>query len=150
MIPGFHRMKGGAVLRGAQGPGEKGPFGMYGGLPERMRLIWIGDAEDGSGRRQVFSDTISTCTWTSPRSWDTSGRLLVCSAVGREAPCVEPLEPGVVIRDHAGWELLRTLCGHLLHLDGTGNARIDTPDGMRGVALVGVFFVHDPERTTAG
>ncbi|MFZ3493074.1 hypothetical protein ACODT5_07550 [Streptomyces sp. 5.8] len=116
-------------------------------LPGQMRLIWIGDAQDGSGRRQIFSDTVSRCTWTSPTTWDASGRLLVRSALGQQAQADRPLTCGVISRDGEGCETLRSVSGHTLYLDGAGGVRIDTPDGMRDVPLVGVFFIHDPERT---
>ncbi|MFF5488673.1 hypothetical protein [Streptomyces virginiae] len=116
-------------------------------LPGHLRLIWVGDAEDDSGRRQVFSDTVTHCTWTSPAIWDASGRLLVRSALGQQAHASASLESGVISRNGDGSESLRSTCGHLLHLDGRGGAIVDAPDGVLGAPIVGVFFVHDPERT---
>lgn len=54
----------------------------------------------------------------------------------------------MIYRDGDGRETLRSTCGHILHLDGCGGVSVDTPDGMHDVPLVGVFFIHDPERTT--
>lgn len=96
-------------------------------MPGRMRLIWIGDEEDDSGRRQVFSDSVSHCTWTRPATWDASGRLLVRSMLGQETAGTQPLASGVISRHGDGRETLRSTCGHLLHLDGAGGARVDTP-----------------------
>ncbi|MGP3684526.1 hypothetical protein ACTVZO_07410 [Streptomyces sp. IBSNAI002] len=116
-------------------------------LPGHLRLIWVGDAEDDSGRRQVISDTISRCTWTSPATWDSSGRLLVRSTLGQQAHASAPLESGVISRNGDCSESLRSTCGHLLHLDGRGGAIIDTPDGIQDAPVTGVFFIHHPERT---
>ncbi|MER6393708.1 hypothetical protein ABT236_35280 [Streptomyces sp. NPDC001523] len=116
-------------------------------LPGHLRLIWVGDAEDDSGRRQIFSDTISRCTWTTPATWDTSGRLLARSALGQEARAIRPLSTGVISRNGDGSESLRSTCGHLLHLDGRGGVIVDTPDGIQDAPVIGVFFIHDPERT---
>ncbi|MCP3760739.1 hypothetical protein [Streptomyces sp. TBY4] len=118
-------------------------------MPGHLRLIWIGNADVDSGRRQVFSDTISRCTWTNPTTWDTSGRLLVRSALGQQAHASAPLESGVVSRNGDGCETLRSTCGHLLHLDGRGSAIVDTPDGIQDAPVTGVFFIHDPECTAA-
>lgn len=116
-------------------------------LPGHLRLIWVGDAGNDGGRRQVFSDSVSRCTWTSPATWDTSGRLLVRSALGQQAHAAAPLESGVICRNGDGSESLRSTCGHLLHLDGLGGVIIDTPDGVQNASVTGVFFIHDPERT---
>lgn len=117
-------------------------------LPGHLRLIWVGEAEDDSGRRQVFSDTVSRCTWTRPATWDASGHLLVRSLLGQEAHAAAPLASGVISRNGDGSESLRSTCGRLLHLDGRGGVIIDTADGVQDAPVTGVFFVHDPERTT--
>lgn len=117
-------------------------------LPGHLRLIWVLDAEDTSGTRKIFSDTISRCTWTNPAAWDASGRLEVRSALGQQAQVVAPLKSGVISREGNGRESLRSTCGHVLHLDGTGGVRIDAPGGRVDAPLSGVFFVHDPERTS--
>lgn len=118
-------------------------------LPGHLRLIWVGDAEGDSGRRQIFSDTVSRCTWTAPATWDVSGRILVRSALGQEAHANPPLSTGVISRNGDGSENLRSTCGHLLHLDGRGGVIIDTPDGIQGAPVTGIFFIHDPERTAS-
>ncbi|MGP3685792.1 hypothetical protein ACTVZO_13945 [Streptomyces sp. IBSNAI002] len=118
-----------------------------GPLPGHLRLIWVFDAGDDSGCGKIFSDTVSRCTWTTPASWDISGRLQVRSALGQQAQAVTPLESGVISRDKDGRERLRSTCGHLLHLDGSGRVRIDTPADKQEAPVSGVFFIHDPERT---
>ncbi|MGP3691209.1 hypothetical protein ACTVZO_42195 [Streptomyces sp. IBSNAI002] len=116
-------------------------------LPEHLRLIWVFDADDDSGRRQIFSDTVSRCTWTSPAIWDASGRLLVRSALGQQTHASAPLDSGVISRNGDGSESLRSTCGHLLHLDGRGGVTVDTPDGIQDAPVIGIFFIHDPEGT---
>ncbi|MFF4324563.1 hypothetical protein [Streptomyces sp. NPDC001568] len=115
-------------------------------LPGYLRLIWVGDADD-SGRRKIFSDRLSRCTWTTPATWDTTGRLLARGALGQEARATPPLSTGVISRNGDGSETLRSTCGHLLYLDGRGGAVIDTPDGIRDAPGISVFFIHDPQRT---
>ncbi|MFD4242114.1 hypothetical protein ACFWP3_11020 [Streptomyces sp. NPDC058525] len=116
-------------------------------LPGHLRLIWTSDAADDSGRRQIFSDTISHCTWTTPATWGASGRLLVRSQLGQQAHASTPLESGVVSRNSDGSETLRSTCGRILHLDGTGGVIIDTPDGIQDAPVTSGFLIHDPERT---
>ncbi|WP_413098152.1 hypothetical protein [Streptomyces sp. Inha503] len=51
---------------------------------------------------------------------------------------------GVIERHDDGREVLRSVSGFRIELDGHGGARAFTPTGVE-IPVGGFFFVHDPE-----
>ncbi|MGI5484828.1 hypothetical protein [Streptomyces lavendofoliae] len=152
MVIGSHRMHGGDIMPGAVSPGATGPFMVHrdisGTLPERMRVIVMAQAANSDGWHKVVSDTVQPCAWTRPASWDASGRLIILNTAGHRNPGTELMRPGVIAREAGGVERLRSICGRLIHLDGTGRVHVEASDGARHTPFTHVFLIHDPERTT--